>query len=119
MLLEHRYLHRDISLGNIMFDPQGGDKNFGRLIDFDLAKHEEFGSEASTEGDFRTVGVVLESSLSVVVVADRRRGLFRSGNTYVPVLQDAVRASRKCAASRLHGRLGIVFLRPVPCDVLV
>jgi len=86
MLLEHRYLHRDVSLGNIMFDPRGGDKNLGRLIDFDLAKHVEFGSKASTEGDFRTVGVVLESSLSVVVVADRHRGLFLSGDAHVPVL---------------------------------
>ena len=115
MLLEHRYLHRDVSLGNIMFDPLGGDKNLGRLID--LAKRVEFGSKTSTEGDFRTVGVVFQSSL--YVVADRRPGRFPSGNAYVPVLQSAVRASPKCAASRLLGRLGIIFLRLVPCDILV
>src|SRR5882762_8733843 len=99
MLLKRSYLHRDISLGNITFDPQGRDKNFGRLIDFDLAKYVEFGSKASTEGDFRTVGVVLESSLSVVVVADLCSGRFPSGNAYVPVLQGAVRASPRCEAS--------------------
>src|SRR5882762_6323664 len=114
MLLQRGYLHRNISLSNIMFDPRGGDNNLGRLIDFDLAKRVEFGSKTSTAGDFRTVGVVFQSSLSVVVVADRRPGLCPSGNTYVPVLQGAVRASPKCAASRLHGRLGIIFLRPVP-----
>ena len=86
MLLERRYLHRDISLGNIMFDPRGGDENVGRLIDFDLAKHVEFGSNTSTEGDFRTVGVVPEGSLSVVVVADLCPCRFFSGNTHVPVL---------------------------------
>ena len=75
MLLERRYLHRDVSLGNIMFDPRGGDENLGRLIDFNLAKCVEFGLKTSTEGDFRTVGVVFQSSLSVVVVvADRRSG---------------------------------------------
>ena len=82
-----------------MFDPQGGDKNFGRLIDFDLTKQVEFGSKASTEGDFRTVGVVLESSLSAAVVADQCPGLFLSGDAHVPVLQGAVRASHRCEAS--------------------
>ena len=118
MLLQRGYLHRNISLSNIMFDPRGGDNNLGRLIDLDLAKHVEFGFKTSTEGNSWTVGVVLESSLSVVV-ADPCPGLFPSGDTHVPILQGAVRASFKCTASRLHGRPGILSLRPVPCDVLV
>ena len=119
MLLQRGYLHRNVSLSNIILDPHGGDKNFGRLIDFDLAKRVEFGSKTSTEGDFRMVSVDFQSSLFAVVVADRRLGLFPSGDTHVPVLQGAVRASPRCAAPRLHGRPGIVFLRLVPRDVLV
>ena len=62
MLLLRGYLHRNISLSNIMFDPRGGDNNLGRLIDLDLAKRVEFGSKTSTEGDFRTVSVVVVES---------------------------------------------------------
>ena len=64
MLLKHGILHRDISLGNIMFDPSGGDKNLGRLINFDLAKYVTFmhGSETNTRGDFRTVSLVFSNT---------------------------------------------------------
>jgi len=64
MLLKRGILHRDISLGNIVFDPSGGDKNLGRFIDFDLAKYVRFrrGSETGTRGDFRTVSLVFSST---------------------------------------------------------
>ena len=68
MLLQRRYLHQNVGLSNIIFDPSGGDKNLGRFIDFDLAKHVEFGLDTSTQ-DESTVCIVLESSLSVVVIA--------------------------------------------------
>src|SRR5882762_5368488 len=56
MLLERQVLHRDISLGNIMFDHAGGIGNTGRLIDFDLAKRIAVGDQLfMTPGDFRTV----------------------------------------------------------------
>jgi len=69
MLLRRRYLHRNVNLSNIIFDPSGGDKNLGRLVDFDLAKHVEFGLGTSMQDDPRTVCLVLQSSLSVVVIA--------------------------------------------------
>jgi len=60
MLLERRILHRDVSLGNIMFDHAGGMGNTGRLIDFDLAKRIAAEDQSSrTPGDFRTVCSVL------------------------------------------------------------
>jgi serine/threonine protein kinase len=57
MLLKRGILHRDISLGNIMFDPRSGENsgNLGRLIDFDMAKDVHDGSEMNTPNDFRTV----------------------------------------------------------------
>jgi serine/threonine protein kinase len=56
MLLERGILHRDISLGNIMFDSHGGEGNEGRLIDFDLAKRVGDGRYmVKTPGDFQTV----------------------------------------------------------------
>ena len=56
MVLEHHILHRDISLGNLMFDRHGSKGNVGRLIDFDLAKCIlPPGFEKPTPGDFRMV----------------------------------------------------------------
>jgi len=55
MLLQRRYLHRNVSLSNIIFSPSGGDKNLGRLVDFDLAKRVEFGLGTSTQDDSQTV----------------------------------------------------------------
>ena len=57
MLLENNILHRDVSLGNVMFDAHGGEGGIGRLIDFDLAKRiiDKAKSDVATEGDFRTV----------------------------------------------------------------
>ena len=83
MLLKRGILHRDISLGNIMFDPSGGDKDLGRLIDFDLAKCVEFrrGSEMGTWGDFRTVSPYFQ-----VRVPRRHDSHKSSGNAHVPVL---------------------------------
>src|SRR5882762_3193746 len=60
MLLERRVLHRDISLGNVMFHRTGGMGNTRRLIDFDLAKRIAAEDQSSrTPGDFRTVCSVL------------------------------------------------------------
>jgi len=49
-LLKCGYLHRDVSLESILIDPSpsGGDKNLGRLIDFDLAKLVKFGARRVT-----------------------------------------------------------------------
>jgi len=56
MFLEHDILHRDVGLGNVMFDPHGGEGCIGRLIDFDLAKRIKVDEpNVATEGDFRTV----------------------------------------------------------------
>jgi len=56
MFLENDVLHRDVSLGNVMFDPRGGKGGIGRLIDFDLAKRMKAEEPVvATPGDFRTV----------------------------------------------------------------
>src|SRR5882762_10937296 len=60
MLLKNHILHRDISLGNIMYDGDGGEGNTGRLIDFDLAKHVAAGDPmVRTPRDFQTVRFIL------------------------------------------------------------
>jgi serine/threonine protein kinase len=55
LLLDRNILHRDISLGNIMFDADGDSGNTGRLIDLDMAKVITFPPAKMTEGDTRTV----------------------------------------------------------------
>jgi serine/threonine protein kinase len=65
MLLERGILHRDVSLGNIMFDPSGGEKNLGRLIDFDMAKEIGHGPWTSTQDDFRTVCLMIYHHFSL------------------------------------------------------
>ena len=60
MLLEHHILHRDISLGNVMYDGDRRDGDTGRLVDFDLAKLVAPGDiMVRTAGDFRTVRCIL------------------------------------------------------------
>ena len=64
MLLKNRILHRDISLGNIMYDGDGGEGNTGRLIDFDLARYVTAGDTmVRTPRDFRTVCFILACSV--------------------------------------------------------
>ena len=67
MLLENQILHRDISLGNVMYHHVGGEGSTGRLIDFDLAKRVTAGDiMVRTAGDFRTVRFILACAACVV-----------------------------------------------------